>query len=196
MKRLYSDMKNFFALIFLPLLAANALAKEPYVDLRDVNLKGKVVEISAPNILKVETLQDGERRHFWVEMIYVDFGKVANKSCQKKTIPHKLRDRITPDSIKHTPELEKACDRIDDWLDGEPVQVEVTEWDQPILKGYVFHKSVNVNHELIAKGWYPVDYKQTRDANLALLEKRARCQRVGIWKSKMGIPEEDLKCQD
>lgn len=188
-------MKNFFALIFL-LLATSTLAKDPYVDLRDVNLRGKVVEISAPNILKVETMKHGERRYFLIEMIYVDFGKVADKSCQKKTIPHKLRDRITLDSMKHTPELEKACGRMEDWLDGEPVQAEVTEWSQPILKGYLFHGSVNVNNDLIAKGWYPVDYEQTRDASLALLEKHARCQRIGIWKSKMGIPEEDLKCQD
>jgi hypothetical protein len=176
-------MKIVFSLCFASMLAIGAHAKEPYVDLRNVNIQGEVVEVSSPNVLKLEAIQHGKRRHFWVDIIHVDFGELRNKSCAKGE-----------DIFRSTP-LEIACEDMTKRIKGKTVQIEVTEWSQPILKGYVFHNQTNLNHELITEGKYPVDYTQTRDANLVVMEKKARCQRVGIWSSKLGIAEEDLKCQ-
>ncbi|MFA0809431.1 thermonuclease family protein [Microbulbifer epialgicus] len=189
-------MKNILAFILLPLLATNSLAKEHYVDLRDVNFKGKVVEVSSPNIFKIETTQYGSQRHFWIELINVDFGVVAGKKCQHRTLAGKIGDYVTPSFIKTDSKLQQSCKYMDDLLHEKLIQAEITDWSQPILKGYLFYDAVNVNNELIANGLYRVDYKQTRDANLAILERHARCQRLGIWKSKLGIPEEDMKCQN
>lgn len=192
-------MKKYLAFVTLALLAFGANAKEAYVDLRDVNIVGKVKEIAAPNILKVETYRNGKRQHFWVELIQVDFGDDRDRGCNTGSKSHNPKNQqhmFRNNKPLVEPEVINACERLDDWLDGEIVSVEITEWSEPVLKGFVFIGTTNVNYDLIEKGWYPVDYMQTRDASLALLEKKARCQRVGIWQSKMGIPEEDMKCQD
>jgi hypothetical protein len=185
------SMKIYFLFATLIFLAFDASAKDAYVDLRNVNIVGKVNEITSPNILKVETDRNGKRQHFWIELVQVDFGNDRNRECSTGNKTRQMFRNLTS-----TAEGVDACDYMDDWLDGEIVSVEITEWSEPVLKGFVFIGTTNVNYDLIEKGRYPVDYMQTRDASLALLEKKARCQRVGIWKSKMGVPEEDMKCQD
>lgn len=192
-------MSNYLACFTLTLLAFGANATEPYVDLRDVNIVGKVTEITAPNLLKIATRQRGKPQHFWVDLIQVDFGHHRDRSCNDGTLLFglkKLRYAFDKQHAVAGSSLAEACWSMAALLDGEQVQVEVTQWDQPVVKGFVFMDTTNVNYDLIEKGWYPVDYKQTRDASLALLERHARCQRVGIWRAKMGIPEEDMKCQD
>jgi len=191
-------MKKYLVFLTLSLLAFTSYAKDAYVDLRDVNIVGQVKEVSAPNILKVETYRDGKRQHFWIELVHVDFGDVRDNQC---TTGHKFFSPKNPhypfrNSLQLSPDTAEACQLMKDWLAGEMVSIEITEWSEPVLKGFVFLGSTNINYTLIEKGWYRVDYMQTRDATLALLEKKARCARVGIWKSKSGIPEEDLKCQE
>lgn len=189
-------LKILIALITLPFLSNISSANEHYTDLRNVNLVGKVVEVSSPNTLKVETIQFGKRRHFWVELIHVDFGADKNIQCTQKPefhYPKRMNRQVrTKPALSFS--AKSACDRMKIWLNGKIVQVEITEWSQPSLKGFVFHKGTNVNYELISQGEYPVDYRQTRHASLVLLEKKARCQRVGIWQSKKGNVVEDLKC--
>jgi len=189
-------MRKCLALLILALVVINANAKDTYVDLRDVNIVGTVKEIVSPNIIKVETLKNGQRRHVFVELVNVNFGNDNNHGCKRD---HKHKKHVNSFDRYRTSDKRvgnDACKRMRDWLNGQIVQVEVTEWTQPVLQGFVFLGSDNINNALIAKGWYPVDYMQTRDASLALLEKKARCQRVGIWQGKMGIREEDMKCQD
>lgn len=194
-------MKIHSLLSILPLafLAGTAIAGDSYVDLRNVNLSGEVVEISAPNILKIETIKNSKRVHFFIDIIHVDFGQERGEQCNNNTSRHNPIDRSSRQDKKtlHAdPAVANACKRMGDWLEGEKVSVEVTEWTQPILKGFVFHGETNVGHDLIKRGVYPVDYMQSRDASLVLLEKSARCSRAGIWQSKKGNPVEDLKCMN
>lgn len=153
---------------------ATTWAAPDYVDLRDVNLVGTVTEIGAPNVLKVQTRQQGERRHVWVELVNVDFGDVRYQTC-----PSRLSlGQTTPRQAR----VKAACKRMRRWLQNETVGIEVVEWTQPVLKGYVMLDHAIVNNELIARGCHPVDYRQTRSAPAALLEKKARDRQVGIWR--------------
>lgn len=189
-------MYKFLALLSLFFIVSGIEANNTFVDQRDVNIIGIVKEISAPNILKIETLRDGQRQYFWVELAQVDFGEDRDTKCRKEpNQSHHKRLERDVNRLVFNKNDDNACLRMHDWLDEKTVSIEVTEWSQPILKGFVFLGSKNINYDLITKGWYPVDYRQTRDASLALLEKEARCERVGIWQSKKGNPVEDLKCQ-
>lgn len=186
-------------LLFFCFVSLGLQAQESYVDLRATNISGKVIDVPAPNVLHVKTKKDGEYKTFYVELIHVDFGPERNISCKEQ-----MTKKSASGSQKHgfrtteyvNPDFKQSCDRMNGWLDGKDVHIEITEWSQPVTKGFVFVGSMNINYELIARGWYRADYTQSRDASLVLLEKHARCQRVSIWESKMGIPEEDMKCQD
>ncbi|WP_045861720.1 thermonuclease family protein [Teredinibacter purpureus] len=190
-------MKSLLFFIAASFFTIYAQAQDSYVDLRSPNISGKVIDVPAPNVLQVRTKKDGEYKTFFVEIIHVDFGDQKNLSCRShkknSSVLHKQGFRTTE---YINPDIKKACAQMDGWLDGKDVHIEITEWSQPITKGFIFVGSTNINYELIARGWYRADYTQSRDASLVLLEKQARCQRVGIWGSKMGIPEEDMKCQD
>lgn len=180
------------SLLFCALLSSLSYASNSYVDVRNPNFHGEVMEVSAPNIIKVKTETADGDKHFWIELIHVDFGAKAGIECNLNWF-EKL---FEPSSVESN---EKSCDLLDDMLDGNKVSVEITEWSQPILKGYVFLKQdgqhININHYLISNGIFPVDYKQSKDAGLVRLEKKARCNRLGIWEAKKGDPVEDLKCQ-
>jgi len=130
-------------------------------------------------------MKHGLRRRFHINLVAVDFGEVNNERCDSKLVEPALVD-----SVKN------ACSKMRDTLLGKRVSVEVTKWDQIVNDGFVFIDEINVNYNLIKKGWFRADYAKSRDAQLALIEKEARCQRAGIWESAMGNPEEDMKCQD
>lgn len=202
-------------LLLCTLLSPLSFASPSYVDIRNPNIHGKVVEVSAPNAIKVKTATADGDKHFWVKLIHVDFGSKAGAECNNNWF-----DRLfnPSDSEKN----EESCEMLEDMLDGKSVSVEVTQWPQrtskeyasleqdngflggsqlpqTILKGYVFLKQdgkhININHYLIENGIFPVDFKQSRDATLVRLQKQARCNRLGIWEEKKGDPVEDLKCQ-
>jgi len=161
-------------------ITTGTFAQDSYVDLRNRNLSGKVIRVFAPNVIEIVRNQHGRKQKYFVDLINVDFGKWRNKPCK----------------LSKKPEHKKACEKVGELLDGEHISVEITQFTQDLLKGYVFLNNKNINHALIAKGLFPVDYNQSREARLVILEKTARCDRIGIWETKMGNAEEDMQCQD
>ncbi len=150
------------------------------VDLRNVNLAGTVTAISAPNILQVQTTQQGKRRRLWIELADVDFGPERGQTCDHSNrSPRDDRDKTLSARVKN------ACWRLRHWLKDKVVSLEIVDWTQPVLKGYVIHNHTIVNHAMISRGWYRVDHAQSRAAPLVQLERTARCQRVGRWKTQV-----------
>ncbi len=185
----------FVACLVSTVAGISVAGDEPYVDVRDVVIHGKVVNVDAPNLLKIASSQNNVNEYFWVEPVNVDYGEVRDLSC----------DGLWHQFNKKQPlmdELKRACAAIKSYTKHEPVSIEVVQWQsrqwrgRPVVRGNVFIGTTHLNHELIGKGVFPVDYKETRDTTLVLLEKNARCQRLGIWSDKIGDIIDDMKCQD
>jgi hypothetical protein len=198
-------MKRLLTACIATLVTAHSMAFDmpsELVDLRNPNLRGEVVKIMTPTTVKVEFEKDGHDYHFFVEMINVDFGADGAVECSKSLNRH-LRQRMVHYATnhigvheRHSLNLNTACERMSHELLHKDISVEVSSWTQPILRGYIFKDERNYNLSLIERGLYRVDYTQSRSAHLSLIEGKARCQRVGLWKAKLGDIIEDMKCQE
>lgn len=209
-------MKRLFVLAFVVLIAAcsnkefkpnadmtyperegTGYPMEEWVDLRNTSINGKVVQIIAPDILRLRVREPKGKGYRWydVKIAYLDYGSLAGQSCNNPNWFKIGWRKMTKYHFVKNQKLSKACDDAKAVFKHRVVKVEVLDWDFP-LYSYVYKGNKNMNFQFILDGKYGVDYRVTRDMALALMEKEARCSRKGIWEYTADIPEEKLKCLD
>lgn len=165
------------------------------VDVRNRFFEGTVIGVKSPNVIQVRTKKHDEYVHFFLDLADVNFAADTDFDCSadRSTLQKYVRPGATAEALMGR---RNACERTLDELEDAHVQVEVTNWTQPHLKGYLFKDGENYNHSLIDRGLYRVNFEATRQASLLLMEGRARCKRIGIWSGLKGNQIEDKKCQE
>lgn len=195
-------MKNTLSLFLVcasTLVASVAFAEDaPYVDLRPTTYRGTVTKILTPTTVEIATMRNGHTEMLTLRLADIQPGNGADGLCHqpaKKYSKHKSRG-VRPqqtDSVRD--ELKRNCKMLSKTLKGESVGVEISQWNNPTT-GYLSLGQSIVNFDLISSGEYRVDYTQSRSAHLVLLEKEARCKRLGSWGVMLGNRIEDMKCQE
>lgn len=195
-------MKNTLSLFLAcasTLLASVTFAEDaPFVDLRPTTYRGTVTKILTPTIVEIATERDGRTEVLILRLADIQPGNGADGQCHQSTRRHSHHKSLGLRPQKRetvSAELKQICKVLSKTLKGETVGIEISQWNNPTT-GYLSLRNSIVNFDLIANGEYRVDYTQSRSAHLVLLEKEARCKRVGNWKGMLGNKIEDMKCQE
>lgn len=196
-------MKNFNLLIAIQLLfaAGTAFAENaPFVDIRGTTYYGKVTSILSPTQVEITIKRDQVPEILRLRLADIAPGNGADPmaTCKTQSEPHRHHKSFATRSrsVEATdPEVKAACKILSKAVLDKKVGVEITQWNQP-TSGYLSKDGSVINFDLISTGEYRVDYTQSRAANLVILEKEARCKRVGNWEKLLGDRIEDMKCQE
>lgn len=195
-------MKNTLSLFLAcasTLFASVTFAEDaPFVDLRPTTYRGTVTKILTPTIVEIATERNGRTEMLTLRLADIQAGNGADGQCHRssrKHSHHKTMGRRPHKAESVNAELKHICKVLTKTLKGEAVGIEISQWNNPTT-GYLSLRNSIVNFDLIANGEYRVDYTQSRSAHLVLLEKEARCKRVGSWEVMLGNKIEDMKCQE
>lgn len=151
----------------------------------------EVHRVHAPNVLRLVPEHTSE--HFFFEMVDLDYDDIKDVPC---TTQYLEQWRTPPVNITKAmfKKAKKQCRKLSHLLKGKSVEVQITDWNKPVLKGYLEVNGRILNLQLIEQGIYRADPTQTRSEAPFILEKKARCAYRGIWKDLKGLPAEQLKC--
>lgn len=195
-------MKNTLSLFLAcasTLFASVTFAEDaPFVDLRQTTYRGTVTKILTPTIVEIATERNGQTEMLTLRLADIQAGNGADGQCHqtsRKYVHHKSLGLRPQKSESVNAELKHVCKVLSKTLKGEAVGIEISQWNNPTT-GYLSLRNSIVNFDLIANGEYRVDYTQSRSAHLVLLEKEARCKRLGSWEVMLGNKIEDMKCQE
>lgn len=195
-------MKNTLSLFLAcasTLFASAAFAEDaPFVDLRPTTYRGTVTKILTPTTVEIATERDGRTEMLTLRLADIQAGNGADGQCHRTSRQYTHHKNLGLRPQRSEPmdaELKYICKVLSKTLKGETVGIEISQWNTPTT-GYLSLGDSIVNFDLIANGEYRVDYTQSRSAHLVLLEKEARCKRVGSWAAMLGNKIEDMKCQE
>lgn len=174
----------------------NASEIDLFVDGRNVAVHGKVVKLVEPNILKIKTIQDKEKKVFYFKLSGLDASEFEGKRCSNHYFWKRVKSASLPSWLYQISNVDAKCIEVLKLVKKKNISVEVLDWNKVVHEGYAYHNGKNLNFNMIKEGVFGVDYMHTRDSNLVLMEKESRCLRKGMWKDKAGIIEETLKCQE
>jgi hypothetical protein len=140
-------------------------------------IAGKV-EVVSPGHITIVTTFGGKTKlvKFTYYIDGLDYAGTDHRECD--------------DSIETDP-----CKLLREYLLDKVIQFHILKYDvkTDLFSGQLFADGENVKNEMIRMGWYRFDYKKGRNQYLAILQKEAKCNARGIWKSRF-TPLTELEC--
>jgi len=88
-----------------------------------------------------------------------------------------------------------ACQLLMSFIEDKEIKFHITDFNEKtnLFTGQLYVNGDSLKDVMIKEGWYRYDYTKGRSRYLSILQKEAKCNARGIWKSRYS-PLTELEC--